>query len=237
VYELPIGENAAVVSAAEDSYAGRKRAMEIALLEATDNATVIRPGGIHGPYSSQPREWFYMKRILDGRRVFVHGFGGRGSLHPTSVANLAEMIRLAAITPGSRILNSGDPHRPDERSMAAAIAAAMGRDITQVLLPGVPEVASPWSLPSPFFLSTEAAERDLGYRPVTTYEQTARSVVEWIQTELEAGVFQDRLDRAFGVPGLGAQVFVGKGGQPFDYALEDQSIALLQEPAWAPVSP
>ena len=125
VFAHPVRETDPVVSERDDSYAGRKRAVEIALTESSIPSTMIRPGAIHGPRSPQPREWFYVKRILDGRRVFVHGFGGRGSLHPAAADNIAEMIRLAAKKPGSRILNAGDPGLPDEHRIAQALAAAM----------------------------------------------------------------------------------------------------------------
>jgi nucleoside-diphosphate-sugar epimerase len=224
----PIDEDTPTVAPGEDNYATRKRAMELALLEQDAvPATVVRPSAVHGPGSKQPREWFYLRRLLDKRPVLVHGFGGRGTLHPTSVHNLAELIRLAAEQPGTRVLNSGDPGGPDELEIARSIAAAVGSEPAHVLLPGAAPCASPWSLPAPVVLDMSRAEAQLGYRPVTTYRQAAVETCEWMQQELRAGTWERRLHGPFGVPGLGAQVFVGAGSTPFDYEAEDRVIAAL----------
>jgi nucleoside-diphosphate-sugar epimerase len=223
----PLSEEAATVAPDTTTYAGNKRGVEIALLDSGIKTTILRPAGIHGPYSPQPREWFYVRRILDGRRVFVLGYGGRSSMHPVSAENLAEMIAQAAEQPGHGIFNAGDPGFPDERAMASAIAEAMGAEISQVLLPGMAPIAGPWSLPTPFFLSTSRAEKLLGYRPVASYRQSVVANVESIVAEHQAGTLLGRLSDRFGPPGLGCQVFVGGGAGPFDYAAEDKAIADL----------
>lgn len=223
----PLTEDARTVEADTNSYAGNKRGVELALLGSGIPTTILRPAGIHGAYSPQPREWFYVRRILDGRRVFVLGYGGRSSMHPVSADNLAEMIALAAQKPGQGIFNAGDPGLPDERAMASAIAEVMSAEIAQVLLPGMPPIASPWSLPTPFFLSTERASDLLGYRPVASYREAVVANVESILSEHQAGTFVGRLSDRFGPPGLGCQVFVGAGAGPFDYVAEDEAIAHL----------
>jgi nucleoside-diphosphate-sugar epimerase len=225
----PIGEDQRTVAPGAQNYATRKRAMELTLLEQDVlPATVVRPSAVHGPGSNQPREWFYLRRLLDRRPVLVHGFGGQGTLHPTSVYNLAELIRLAAERPGTRVLNSGDPDAPDELEIARSIAAAIGCSPAHLLLPGPAPCASPWSLPVPVVLDMSSAEAELGYRPVMSYRQAVAKTCEWIEQELRAGSWERRLHGGFGVPGLGAQVFVGAGHAPFDYEAEDGVIASLR---------
>jgi len=223
----PLSEGAQAVEPDSTTYAGNKRGVELALLTSGIPTTVLRPAGIHGAFSPQPREWFYVRRILDGRRTFVLGYGGRSSMHPVSTENLAQMIALSAQKPGQGVFNAGDPGLPDERAIASAIAEVMGVQITQILLPGMAPIASPWSLPTPFFLCTERAERLLGYQPVTTYRQAALANVESIIAEHRAGTFLTRLSDRFGPRDLGCQVFVGGGAGPFDYAAEDKAIAGL----------
>lgn len=229
VFEQLVTEDSAAVEPDDQSYAGRKRTIEATLLDSDIPATIIRPAAIHGPNSPQPREWFYVRRLLDGRRHFVLGFGGRSSLHPCSVFNLSEMICLAADKPGDRVLNCGDPGLPDEREISAAIADAMGQDCAQVLLPGVPPIATPWSLPTPFFLATEKAQSELGYRPVATYRSAAEATCQWLVNRSRDDDFEASLDPRFGPLGLGSQVFVGAGHGPFDYACEDEAITRLVE--------
>ena len=46
---------------------------------------------------------------------------------------------------------------------------------------------NPWAVPRPFVVAMEAAERELGYGPVTTYPGAVRETCAWIVGELEAG--------------------------------------------------
>ena len=113
---------------------------------------------------------------------------GESRFHTTSVPNLAELIRLAAAQPGDRALNAGDPDTPTTLEICHAIGAAMGHEFEPVLLPG-DEYDNPWGAPPeyPFVISMEAAERELGYRPVATYPEAVRETCAWLVDELEAG--------------------------------------------------
>lgn len=225
-FPAPIPESAATVAPGGGTYARGKRAMELALIESDLPATIIRPATIHGPSSSQPREWFYVRRVLDGRRHVVLGFDGRGAYHPVSTPNLAEMIRLAANRPGTRVLNAGDPGVPDESALVRAVVDAMNADVQVVTVPGAPPVASPWSLPSPILLDTRAAAEELGYEPVATYRSGIASTVASLLEEVERSVLPARLEQPpFGEPGIGVRLFLGDSRRPFDYAAED--LALL----------
>jgi nucleoside-diphosphate-sugar epimerase len=224
-FDGPVPETAETVPPGHDSYAGRKGAAEATLLDSAIPTTVIRPTAIHGANSPQPREWFYVRRALDGRGKVVLGFGGRSSLHPVSAGNLARMIRLAAERPGNRVLNAGDPGMPDEAEIATSLGAALGWDFEIVRLPDAAPIASPWSLPSPFFLSLDAARTALGYEPAETYRQAAPAMANWLVAEHRAGTLASRLSPRFGPAELGCQVFIGGGAAPFDYAAEDRALA------------
>ncbi|MFY9636208.1 MAG: NAD-dependent epimerase/dehydratase family protein, partial [Cellulosimicrobium cellulans] len=186
-FDGPVPESARTVGTGTGTYASGKRAVELALANGPVPATVIRPATVHGPNTPQAREWFYLRRILDGRRTFVLGFDGQGSYHPVSTGNLAEMIRLAARNPGHRILNAGDPGSPTEHHIAKAIAEAMNVSVDVVLIPGQPPVASPWSLPAPVFLDTEAARTQLGYEPALTYAAGVALTVHALLRDVASG--------------------------------------------------
>lgn len=219
----PIDESATTVPAGTSTYARAKRATELELLGATDlPATVIRAATIHGPGSPQPREWFYVRRFRDGRRRVVLGYDGRGAYHPVSTANLAEMIRLAAAAPGTRVLNAGDPGLPDEQATVRGVAAAMDVQVEVVTTASAPPVASPWSLPAPVLLDVGAATTALGYAPVVTYEEGIAATTASLLAEAARGTLQERLAAPrFGAPGLGVRLFMGGSQSPFDYAAED----------------
>ncbi|GAA1371993.1 NAD-dependent epimerase/dehydratase family protein [Streptomyces beijiangensis] len=172
-FPLPMPETQATVAADEAAYAGRKVALEQELLASALPATLLRAGAIHGPYCKAPRELFFVKRALDGRPVRVLAYGGRSRFQPVHSSNVAELIRLAASKPGARVLNAADPQAPTVAEISAAVDGVLGVRSELVTFEGKPVDgtvgATPWSGENPVVLDMAAAERELGYRPVTSY--------------------------------------------------------------------
>jgi nucleoside-diphosphate-sugar epimerase len=135
-----------------------------------------------------PRELYFVKRAFDDRRRVAIAWRGESRFNTVSVSNLAELIRLAAAQPGDRILNGGDPDPPSTLEICQAIGDALEYEFEPVLLPA-DEFNNPWGVPasSPLVVSMEAAERELGYRPVTTYPQAVPETCAWLVSELESG--------------------------------------------------
>ncbi|MCZ9347818.1 NAD(P)-dependent oxidoreductase, partial [Streptomyces sp. TRM76130] len=158
-------------------------------------------------------------RNLDGRRRRVLAYGGASRFHPAGVRNVAEVIRLAAARPGSRVLNAVDPDAPTVAEIAAAIDAVMGVEVADVLVDGAPPAPrvgdTPWSVPAPVVCSMEAAERELGYRPVTRYAEALPETVAFIEERLSGG-----RDWREEYPKM-----VQAYGDLFDYAAEDAWLA------------
>jgi nucleoside-diphosphate-sugar epimerase len=197
---LPVVEGQSTVPPDDETYAGGKVALEQELLAGPIPTTVVRPCAIHGPRSRLPRELFFVKRVVDGRRAVVLVSNGESRFHTTSLANLAELIFLAAVSPGDRVLNCVDPEAPSTLEICAAIGGHLEHELKPVPIPESgferPDLSNPWAVPSPFVLDMRLAERELGYRPVSRYsdavEETARSLVEearekdWSDTYLAA---------------------------------------------------
>ncbi len=80
-----------------------------------------------------------------------------------------------------------DPVAPSVHEIGAHIADAMGW--TGTLMPidvGDPRLGSsvgwtPWSVPAPFTLSTEAA-RQIGYTPATDYARSVPKTCAWLRS-------------------------------------------------------
>lgn len=186
--ELPsaITERQATVAPGAETYSTRKVALERTLLdEAKVPVTVLRPAAISGPGSGHAREWWFAKRVLDGRPVIPLAYGGRSRFHPTSAANIAELVRVVAGLPGHRVLNIADPTAPNVSEIAGSVAEHLGYGGVIVGLPdqdAYPPTTvgrTPWSVQRPFVLDTTAAAT-LGYTPQTTYGQTVRTVCDWL---------------------------------------------------------
>ena len=187
----PIPETQRTAEPGDETYSTRKVALEHALLEGPLPATLVRACAIHGPGAKLPRELFFVKRAVDGRRRVALASGGESRFHTTSVANLAELIRLAAEQPGSRALNCGDPDPPTTLEICRAVGTALGHEFEPVLFSEAaderPGLDNPWAVPRPFVVSMAAAERELGYRPVTGYPEAVRETCSWLVGELEHG--------------------------------------------------
>jgi nucleoside-diphosphate-sugar epimerase len=92
---VPIPETQRTVDPGPATYSTRKIAVERTLLDhAKTPVTVLRPGAIHGPGPRLPREWWFVKRILEGRKVIPLAYRGTSRFHTTSVANIAALTRV-----------------------------------------------------------------------------------------------------------------------------------------------
>jgi nucleoside-diphosphate-sugar epimerase len=207
-------ERTPTVAPGDETYASRKAAIERALVgQDALPATLIRAGAIYGPGDQASREWHFVKRALDGRRVVVLAHRGESRFQPTSVHNLAELMRLAAERPGRRVLNCGDPEAPTVLEIGRAIGAALNHEWAEVLLEGPPRDAgvgdSPWGVPGSFVLDMTEAEFELGYRPLTTYEKAVPETCEWLVEATRGRDWREVL------PAL------AEHGELFDYAAED----------------
>ena len=183
---VPILETQRTAEPGDATYSTQKAELEQTLLQGPLPSTLIRPCAIHGPGAKLPRELFFVQRAVDGRRRVALAWNGESRFHTTAVANLAELIRLAAAQPGDRVLNGGDPDPPSTLEICHAIGNALEYEFEPVLLPA-DEFGNPWAVPRPFVVSMEAAERELGYRPVTTYPEAVKETCAWLVGELERG--------------------------------------------------
>jgi nucleoside-diphosphate-sugar epimerase len=219
-FEGPIRETQPTVAPSDDDYTTRggyganKVAAEHVLLDSGVPVTVLRPSKIHGAGSRRPREWIFVKRVLDRRPVVFLAHRGAGVDHPTAAANIAALIEVAAEKPGRRILNSADPDAPTALEISRAIARQLDHVWDEVLIDDESLGRHPWDAPHPIVLETTAA-LELGYRPIGDYATTVAEEVEWLVTAANAGEDADLL------PAPDDEFF----GPLLDYATEDRYLA------------
>ncbi|MGV1945630.1 MULTISPECIES: NAD-dependent epimerase/dehydratase family protein [unclassified Agrobacterium] len=188
--DLPEGmtERQPTVEPGPQNYSTKKIALERRVLQAKCPVTILRPAAIHGTHSTHPREWWFVKRMMDGRKVIPLCFNGQSRFHTTAAQNIAEVTSHALAHGRNLILNVADPVAPTVLEIGTHIAEAMGWNGTFVPLDvGDPRVGSPagwtpWSVPAPFTLSTDAA-RQIGYVPVTDYAGSVANTCEWLRRE------------------------------------------------------
>lgn len=188
-FPVPLRETDPVITADVDdpafqTYSPLKAAMERRLLDVDDlPVSILRPGAVHGPFSAALREWYFVKRALDGRRTAVLSYDGASRFSPIATGNLAELIALCAEKPARRVLNAADEGTPTVADIGRTIFDAMNHSGQIVTFPGAPHGTvgdTPWTVPNPIVLSMDAAKAQLGYRQVVDYADAVGTDIRWI---------------------------------------------------------
>ncbi len=210
----PIPETQPTVEPGPATYSTRKIRLERYLLDnAAPPVSILRPCAIHGPGSRSPREWWFVKRMLDQREAIPIAYRGVSRFHTASVANIAELTRVVVEAPGRRILNIADPVAPSVAEIGATIAAHLGYRGQIVPVDDQSAGRTPWSVPRPFVVDCRTAEA-LGYKPATTYQDAVKLTCDWLVATAGDGDWKDRFPRLASYP-----------WPLFDYAAEDAWLA------------
>jgi nucleoside-diphosphate-sugar epimerase len=198
-----------------EGYGANKSAAERVLLDSDLPVTVLRPSKVHGEAARPPREWVFVKRILDHRQHVLLARRGESIDHPTAAVNIAALVETVASQPAKRVLNAADPDTPTVLDIARTVARHFDYDWNEVLLdPGeTPELGrTPWDRQHPIVLDMTAAER-LGYQPAGDYATTVTAELDWLVSVAQPGPTGMELPAEFD-----DGFFEGS----FDYAAEDR---------------
>lgn len=224
-YPLPLREDDPTVDNAERTYSPLKAALERRLLEVDDlPVSILRPGAIHGPFSPALREWYFIKRALDGRSRVVLADDGRNRFSTSSTVNLAELVALCADQPGKRVLNAVDDENPSVAEIATAVYRALDQQVELNVFPGPPVGsvgATPWTVAHPLVMSMARAQVELGYRAAARYADAVEAAVDWavreVRTAEQHGVGWETV-----FPALARRA---EADRWFDYEAEDALLA------------
>ncbi|MGP6192102.1 MAG: NAD-dependent epimerase/dehydratase family protein [Vulcanimicrobiaceae bacterium] len=180
----PIAETQPTLEPGPQTYSTRKVSIERTMLdEAKVPVTVLRPCAVYGIGSTHPREWWFVKRALDGRRFVPLAYDGLSRFHTTSSANIAELTAVALQQAFTGVLNIADAEAQTATEIGTTIGKALEHDWWLVPVPGDGGATgigmTPWSVPRPFVVDTSAA-RELGYAPVESYAQAVPALCRWL---------------------------------------------------------
>jgi nucleoside-diphosphate-sugar epimerase len=200
-FPVPFTEDQLTVAPGPATYSTRKAALEQALLQSAGRpTTILRPCAIHGPGSTHPREWWFVKRILDDRRRIPLALRGESRFQTSATVNIAELIRVVLEAPATQVLNAADPDAPSVAEIGRAIGEVYGAELDLVLLDGPAREgvgATPWSVPRPLIADMSRAAA-LGYRPVATYRKAVGPACRSAEALAAAGVpFAPYLEKMF----------------------------------------
>ncbi|MGI8842025.1 MAG: hypothetical protein ACR2F8_14790 [Caulobacteraceae bacterium] len=188
---VPKSEDQPTVAPGPETYSTRKVGLEQTLLQkARRPVTILRPGAVYGTGSRHPREWWFVKRILDGRRAVPLAYDGRSRFHTSGTANIAELIRVALAAPVNRILNAADPEALTVAAIGEFIAGAYGHRWRLFAFAGPPiggVGANPWGVPRPIVLDMTRAKA-LGYRALVGYQDAVVEACRSAEAAVQKGV-------------------------------------------------
>jgi len=213
-----ITESQSTVPPGPSTYSTRKVRMENKAQELFgDRTTILRPCAIYGEYSRHPREWWFVKRLLDGRKRIPLAFEGKSEFHTTCAHMMAWFALAAAENDLAGPFNIADDFSPDVSHIGGTIAQDMEIICEFVPFNGPPQGSvgrTPWSVPKPFTVSCNRAF-DTGWDGFTTYPGVGESAIDWLAK-------LNPTDWRAAFPQLAAYPW-----DLFDYEAEDRFLASL----------
>lgn len=198
-FSVPLTEQSPTVAPGPETYSTRKVAMENALLSrAACPVTILRPCAIHGPESKHAREWWFVKRLLDGRAAIPLAYGGRSRFQTTSVAAIADTVLRAVAGDLPAVANVSDADSPTVAEIGRTIMDIMDVRAELIGLPDAPSYppglgATPWSIPRPMVCSAAATSE-------ATYARSAEPAVRWLVEEVRSDNWRERLPQLAAYP-------------------------------------
>lgn len=210
-FSSAITENTRTVQAGPETYSTRKIGMENVLLDnAVVPVTVLRPCAIHGPHSKHAREWWFVKRFLDGRTRIPLAYAGRSQFQTTSVVAIADAVVQSSDKRLPAVLNVADSDSPSVMDIGNTIMQSMGIQAELVPLPdeNYPPTrgATPWSVQRPFICQSLLNHR-------VTYAQSVAPAIQWLIESVTNRDWQSQLPQLAEYP------------RPhFDYTLDDLAL-------------
>jgi|FLYL01.1.fsa_nt_gi nucleoside-diphosphate-sugar epimerase len=167
-------------------------------------SVIVRYPAVYGP--GPVREWYWVKRIRDGRRRIALPDGGLNIFHRGFTANLAHAVVLALLRaqPGS-IYNAGDQPQFTVRQLTELVAEALNHqwEIVPVPAEAWPH-GTPYSLtPGHLIYDLTRIREELGYTDIVSPQEALRVTVEYLAynkpervTQIAPGAFDYKAEDA-----------------------------------------
>jgi nucleoside-diphosphate-sugar epimerase len=210
---VPTREDAELATEADDGKSYRIGRTEQLLFDVHPTATHFRYPYVYGPRQLAPREWCFVRRILDGRRFVILPDDGLTLITFGYVENLAHALLLAVDRPEAsmgEVFNCGDDERLSIRQVAEIVTDELSHEWELLSMPAQFAVpARPLMMgyrTTHRVMDTSKLRTRLGYRDVVPARQAVRLATRWlVANQPERGGYEETALQ-----------------DPFDYAAEDR---------------
>ncbi|MCW4116465.1 NAD(P)H-binding protein [Aurantimonas sp. MSK8Z-1] len=219
-FPVPIPEDHPTVEPGPEGYAAGKVALERRLRDrARVPVTILRPGAIHGPYGRDTREWWFVKRLLDGRKRIPLAYRGLSRFQTTSTEGVVDALLHGLDGRGCQVLNAVDADAPTVAEIGRTIMDLMDRQAELVGLPDTPTHPpglgmTPWSVAKPMVCASSVPR-------LRTYADGIAPTIAWLVEATRDVAWRVVLPQLAAYP-----------NPLFDYDLDERALAL---PGAAPI--
>jgi nucleoside-diphosphate-sugar epimerase len=214
-------EAIATVPPGPETYSTRKVAMENVFRASKVPTTIMRPCAIYGRNATHPREWWLIKRALDGRKQIPIAYNGESIFHTSSTKGIASLSEICMQKPAHRILNVADPTPLTVTQIAKTLQDATDLEFNMHTFAGEPARhigSSPWSTPRPYTIDCAAAKA-LGWDGGQEYAVAVKDLTKWLLGFRGNPYWKEQF-----------KGFSNYKDDPFDYAGEDSWLARTANP-------
>ncbi len=185
--------------------------------------TVLRYPALYGPGDATPREWYYVRQVLDRRPVIIAPGGGQALFSRGYLENMAHAVALAVEAPPARerVCNAADAGQFTVRQIIDAVAAILDHrweviEVPDHLLPAhrpsqaLPYGIDPYHIRPHLLLDTTRLRAELGYADVVSPAAALEATVRWLAGRPDVVRSAPHLDYA----AIDAAIWRAQGGRP-----------------------
>jgi|Deesub1362A_J573_1020465.scaffolds.fasta_scaffold04973_4 nucleoside-diphosphate-sugar epimerase len=155
--------------------------------------TILRWPALYGPRDVTPREWYYVRQALDGRRQIPVPEGGQALFPRGYLRNMAHTVVLALEREEAAggIYNAADTRALSLRQIVELIGKIMDHEweivpVPRRLLPHVPQTqgrpfsCDPYDIEPHLLLDLTRIRTELGYHDLVPPEEALEETVKWL---------------------------------------------------------
>ncbi len=177
-----ITEDQSTVLPGRATYSTRKIRMENKAGELFgDRTTILRPCAIYGEHSRHPREWWFVKRYLDGRARIPLIFDGASRFQTTNAEDIGYACVLVAEGNLGGVFNVADEDCPSVLEIGEVLSPnfeALPDFVPVSVDAGVGR--TPWSVAKPFMVSGKKLV-DAGFKDQVNYGAGVIAAAAWLE--------------------------------------------------------
>ncbi len=156
-------------------------------------ATILRWPALYGPRDTTPREWYYVKQALDGRRQIAVPAGGQALVSRGYFENMAHSVVPAAENQAAagQVYNAADVVALSLKQIVEMIGDIMAHKweiipVPRELMPaapqsrGLPYSCDPYDIEPHLLLDLTKIRAELGYYDLVPITKAMENTVKWL---------------------------------------------------------